>query len=485
MTLAVARHAAEPERLDLSPLGRIELLCDPGSVHTFRSAVASTGRRSEPGDGVVVAAGTRRGRPVFCYAQDRSFAGGSLGAAQGESIVRLMRMAADARAPVIGFMESGGARVDEGVAALAGYGRIFREQVRMSGRSPQIAVVTGVSAGGGAYAPALADFVVMSRESRLFLTGPKVVGEVMGEDVDAEQLGGPGVHARNGVCHLEAATDADAVQTAGELLDHLPQRSGGGAATEVGREPRTGSLDGVAPSEQRKVYDVRDVIAGLADGSPALELSARYARNVITTIGRIEGRPVGFVANQPRRTGGVLDAASAQKAARFVRTCNTYGLPLVVLVDTPGFLPGTRQEGGGVLRHGAKLLYAFAEAEVPCVTVVLRKAFGGGYIAMNSRALGADLVLAWPGAQIGVLGAPQAVQLMHRRELADADDPAGLATDLEAEYAELHLSAEVAAREGHVDEIVAPDATRRRLAFALTTLGAGERHGHDRGNTPL
>ena len=477
--LALVPDGRATVALTLSPLERIERLCDPASVHVFRSGVASRGRRSEPGDGVVVATGTRAGRPLFAYAQDAGFVGGSLGAAHGESIVRLLRMAGDAGAPVVGFVESAGARVDEGVAALAGYGAIFREQVRLSGRSPQICVVTGVSAGGGAYSPALADFVVMTGQARLFLTGPSVVREVMGEDVGMEDLGGPDVHARNGVCHLNADSDHEAIELAGALVDHLEPTA------RLPDHPVRADIGTVVPSNPRKVYDVRDVIDCIADGSEAIEVSPRFAPNLVTSIGRIDGRAVGFVANQPRRTGGVLDAASGQKAARFVRTCDAYGLPLIVLVDTPGFMPGVKQEQGAVLRHGAKLLHAFAEATVPRLTVVLRKAFGGGYIAMNSRALGADLVLAWPGAQIGVLGAPQAVGIVHRRELAAAgEDRASEVARLEAAYAEEHLGAHVAARDGHVDEIVRPQDTRDRLTWALRTLGTGRGRG-EHGNIPL
>ena len=487
--MTVALVARDGTRLphELAPRERIEQLCDPGSVRFFRSAAAGRGRRSEPGDGVLVAAGTRAGRPVFAYAQDRGFAGGSLGATHGESIVRMLRMAGEAGAPVVAFVESAGARVDDGTAALASYGRIFREQVRLSGRCPQIAVVTGVSAGGGAYSPALADFVVMTGDARLFLTGPSIVREVMGEDVGMDDLGGPAVHARNGVCHLAAGSDGEAIELAGELIDLLdrspqPVLQGG---RRPAAEPAAADPGAVVPADQRKVYDVRGVIAGIVDGGWTIELAPRFAPNLVTALGRVDGRPVGVVANQPRHIGGVLDAASAQKAARFVRTCNSFGLPIVVLVDTPGFMPGLRQETGGVLRHGAKLLHAFAEAEVPTVTVVLRKAFGGGYIAMNSRALGADLVLAWPGAQIGVLGAPQAVELVHRRELAAADDRAAESRRLQDEYAETHLSAAVAARDGHVDEIVRPPETRDRIVWALQTLGHGRTGGSQLGNIPL
>jgi acetyl-CoA carboxylase carboxyltransferase component len=480
-------HAVDPAaRLDAR--GRLEALFDPGSLETIRSEVASRGgRRSQPGDGLVAGAGTVGGRAVFAFAQDASFAGGSLGAAQADSIVRLMRMAGAANAPIVAFVESAGARIDEGIPALAGYGRIFREQVQLSGWVPQIAVVCGSSAGGGAYSPALCDFVVMTPEARLFLTGPGVVQEVMGEDVDAEQLGGPNVHGSNGVCHLVAEGDGHAVELARTLIGFVAP--GEGIAADPGAAPRrdapTVDPASVVPADGRKVYDVRGVIEALADGGETLELAPRWARNMVTALGRIDGRPVGFVANQPRYLGGVIDADASQKAARFVRTCNVFGLPLVVLADTPGFLPGTRQEQAGVIRHGSKLLYAFSEATVPRFTVVLRKAYGGGYITMNSHGLGADLVLAWPGAQIGVVGAEQAVGILERREIAAAADPVAERARRAAAYGEQHLTATIAAESGFVDEIVAPGQTRARLRWALKTIGATERRGVDRGNVPL
>ena len=462
---------------------RLEALFDRGSLEILRSEVASRGgRRSQPGDGLVAGGGTVDGRAVFAFAQDASFAGGSLGAAQADSIVRLMRMAGAANAPIVAFVESAGARIDEGIPALAGYGQIFREQVQLSGWVPQIAVVCGSSAGGGAYSPALCDFVVMTPDARLFLTGPGVVREVMGEDVSAVELGGPDVQSRNGVCHLVAEGDGHAVELARALLGFVMQRDG---ADRPAREETPVDPSSVVPAEGRKVYDVRAVIAALADGGEALELAPRWARNIVTSLGRIDGRPVGFVANQPRVLGGVIDADASQKAARFVRTCNVFGLPLVVLVDTPGFLPGTRQERAGVIRHGSKLLYAFSEATVPRFTVVLRKAYGGGYITMNSHGLGADLVLAWPGAQIGVVGAEQAVGILERREIAAAGDPVAERARRAADYGERHLTAAVAAGSGFVDEVVEPAQTRSRLRWALKTIGATDRRGVDRGNVPL
>jgi acetyl-CoA carboxylase carboxyltransferase component len=474
----------QPRSLDA--YGRLEALFDPGSLNVIRSAVLTRSPgRSTPGDGVVGGSGTVAGRPVFAYAQDQSFAGGSLGEVHAATILRVMELAERACAPVIGFIASGGARMDDGVAALAGYGRIFRGNVRMSGRVPQISVICGVSAGGGSYSPALTDFVVMTEESAMFLTGPGVVREVMGEDVDAASLGGPRVHSANGVSQFVAADDRAAVELVRALLAYLPSRAGQGLPLAPPVAPPPGDPSGGVPSAAREVYDVRGVIAGLVDGGELLEVSERWARNMVTSLARIEGRPVGVIANQPWFLGGVIDATAAQKAARFVRTCNAFGLPLVVLVDTPGFLPGTRQEQAGVIRHGAKLLHAFAEAVVPKLTVVLRKAYGGAYICMNSKDLGADLALAWPDAEIGIMAPKQAVGVVHRRALADAVDPAAERDRLAADYADEHLSAGVAAQQGFIDEIVSPVDTRARLAAALSTLSGPGQFGNGPGNIPL
>jgi acetyl-CoA carboxylase carboxyltransferase component len=458
----------------LSPVERLEALCDRDSLTLLRSNVRSRrmGERAQAGDGVIAGSGRVDGRPVFCYAQDPSYLGGSLGEQHADSIVRVLRLAGRANAPVIGFIESGGARMQEGTAALAGYARIFREHVALSGRIPQISVVCGASAGGGSYSPALTDFVVMTERATMFLTGPAVVREVMGEDVSAIQLGGPKVHERNGVAHFVAADDADAVLLVRDLLDHLPSHTGERPPRWRSAGPPGYPVSGPVPEAERSVYDIRDVARGILDGGRLLEYAPKWARNIVCGFGRLDGRAVGVVANQPKHLGGVLDAESASKAARFVRTCNAFGLPLVVLVDTPGFLPGTGQEAAGVIRHGAKLVHAFAEATVPKVTVVLRKAFGGAFIAMNARDLGADYAFAWPQAQLGVMGASQAVTIVNRRDIAAADDPAGTRAALAAGYAEEHLWASIAAAEGIIDEVILPDDTRRRLCEALTTLDA-------------
>jgi acetyl-CoA carboxylase carboxyltransferase component len=472
MTVEMIRSDERSERL--SPVERLEALCDRGSLTLLRSDVRSRrmGEKARAGDGVIAGAGRVDGRPVFCYAQDPSYLGGSLGEQHADSIVKVLRLAGRAGAPVVGFIESGGARMQEGTAALAGYARIFREHVALSGRIPQISVICGASAGGGSYSPALTDFVIMTERANMFLTGPAVVREVMGEDVDAFSLGGPKVHERNGVAHFVAPTDADAALLARDLLDHLPANSGERAPQWRAVGPVGYEAGDPVPEDERRVYDIRDVIRGVVDGGRLLEWAPKWARNIVCGFARMEGRPVGVIANQPKYLGGVLDSESASKGARFVRTCNAFGLPLVVLVDTPGFMPGTRQEQSGVIRHGAKLVHAFAEATVPKVTVVLRKAFGGAFIAMNARDLGADYTFAWPQAQLGVMGAKQAVTIVKRRDIAAADDPAAARDEFAAEYADEHLSAGTAAAEGFIDEVILPSDTRRRLTEALSTLDA-------------
>jgi acetyl-CoA carboxylase carboxyltransferase component len=422
---------------------------------------------------------------VACFAQDASFAGGSLGEAHADTVVSVLALAERTLVPVIGFVESAGARMQEGLAALSGYGRIFNHHVALSGRVPQISVVCGASAGGGSYAPALTDFVIMTETASMFLTGPGVVAAVTGEDVSALELGGHRVHERNGVCHLVAPTDVDAALLARDLLDYLPQNSDAPPTPWPAVDAPGIAPDSVVPAEERKVYDVRDVARALLDGGRMLEISPRYARNIVCAFGRLEGRSIGIVANQPRYLGGVLDSDASQKAARFVRTCNLFRIPLLVLVDTPGFLPGTKQEQLGVIRHGAKLVHAFAECTVPRVTVLLRKAFGGAFIAMNSKELGADFVYAWPSAQLGVMGALQAVDVIHRREIAAADDPARLREELAAQYADEHLHPGTASAEGHVDDVLQPAETRERVSAAFAALDSVPARRRPLGNIPL
>jgi acetyl-CoA carboxylase carboxyltransferase component len=456
----------------LSPLERLEALCDPGSVQVLRSRVASErlGDRGLPGDGVVGATGMVGGRPIACYAEDGSFFGGSLGERHADTIVRVLEIAGRARIPVVGFVESGGARMQEGTAALAGYGRIFRESVALGGVVPQISVVSGASAGGGAYSPALTDLILMTEDAAMFLTGPGVVREALGEDVDAVSLGGPRVHERNGVCHLVEADEAAAAVRVRELLAYLPSAAGEAAPVAPSREPELPDPGAVVPREPRSAYDIRLPMRALFDAGSVLELCPRWARNVVTALARLDGRPVAVIANQPRHLGGVLDAEASEKAARFIGFCSSFGLPLIAVVDTPGFMPGSRQEQAGVIRRGASLVRAFAAAPVPKLTVVLRKAYGGAYITMNSRDLGADLVVAWPDAELGIMSARAAVGIVHRRELRVARDPEAERARLADAYAERHLGAGAAAAAGFIDELVEPGETRERLAGALRAL---------------
>jgi acetyl-CoA carboxylase carboxyltransferase component len=459
-TVATARPGAADAAAELAPWQRLEALCDAGSLAPIAAA--------EEG-GVAAAAGRVEGRPVVCFAQDGSVAGGSLGEADAVAICRLLELAARDLVPVVGFVESAGARMQDGVRSLDGYARVFHRMVALSGRVPQISIATGASAGGGCYCAALTDFTILTREARMFLTGPRIVAEVTGEEIAAEALGGARVHRRSGVCHLVAADARAAAAQARQLLAHLPAWGGGPLPRRQPRPPRGGDPGAHLPARPSSVYDMRAVLADLFDGGEALELGRLWAPNMLTALARLDGRPVGVIANQPRHRGGVIDVEAAQKAARCVEACTRFGLPLVVLVDTPGFMPGGKQEAAGIIRHGADLLHAFAAAAVPKLTVILRRAFGGGYIAMSSKHLGADLSLAWPGATIGVVGARQAVGLIHRAEIAAAAEPAARQEELALAYGRGQAAA-AAARAGAIDAVVEPAATRARLAQALTGL---------------
>jgi acetyl-CoA carboxylase carboxyltransferase component len=491
MSLLEYEASEAPDRSEplvaLEPQQRLDALCDPGSVHVIRSVVKSgrLGDKAREGDGVIAASGTVDGRPVFCFAEDGRFAGGSLGEAHADTIVRILELAYDARVPVIGFIESAGARMQEGTSALAAYARVFRANTELSGRVPQISVVTGTSAGGGCYSPALTDFVMMTSHASMFLTGPKVVREVTGESISVEELGGTRVHERNGVCEFVVPDEVAGALLARELLAYLPQSAWEQPQRIDPLPPLSDNPGACVPREHSRVYDVREVVRNFVDGGDFLEVSAKWARNVVTGFARLDGRSVGIVANQARYLGGVLNSAAAQKAARFVRTCNAYGIPLVVLVDTPGFMPGRREESAGIIRHGAKLLHAFAEASVPKLTVVLRQAYGGGYITMNSKDLGADFAFAWPRATIGIMGARQAVGIIDRRRIEAAEDPRAELETAAARYAAEHQGAAIAARDGVIDEVILPNETRPRLCAALAALATKHRRTGEVRNIPL
>jgi acetyl-CoA carboxylase carboxyltransferase component len=434
---------------------RLELLFDPGSLRLLEPPDA--GRRLS----VTAAIGDVGARRAVAYVQDSTVGGGSVGTAEAETVLRAMRLAERLGAPIVAFLESAGARLQDGPAALGGFGRIFAANVALAGKVPQISVITGTSAGGGCYSPALTDFIVMTHAAEMFLTGPRIVREAVGEAVGSRELGGPKVHERNGVCHFVAADDAGATALARELLRYLcvPRAS----ATPSARSDPARHV----PGSPRRVYDVRAVVRDIVDGGHFVEMSPRWARNLVTGFARVDGRAVGVVANQPRHLGGVLDVSASEKGARFVGTCDAYGVPLLVLVDTPGFMPGTAQESAGVIRHGAQLVQAFAAATVPRLTVVLRKAYGGAYITMNAKDLGADAVFAWAGSEIGIMGPRAAVGILHRRRLAEAEAPEALLDRLAAEYAARAVAADNAWRLGLVDAVIEPRETRSRVAATL------------------
>jgi acetyl-CoA/propionyl-CoA carboxylase carboxyl transferase subunit len=449
--------AAADLRLTRDPLSRLETLFDAGSLELLQPADDS---------GTLAGAGTVGGVRTVAFASDPRVQGGAMGSAGCELIVAAYELAVQIGAPIIGLWHSGGARILEGVESLHAVGTVFAAMTRASGKVPQISVVLGAAAGGAAYGPALTDLVILSEQGRIFVTGPDVVRSVTGEDVDMERLGGPEPHSRrSGVVHVVAPTDADAIAKARELVLLL----GDQVITVDAGLPDT-DLAALLPDSPRRAYDVHPMINGLLDG-PGVELHPRWAPNIVTTLGRLGGRTVGVIANNPLRLGGCLDATSADKAARFVRMCDAFGVPLVVLTDVPGYLPGVGQEWDGVVRRGAKLLHAFTEAVVPRVTLVTRKAFGGAYIAMNSRALGATRVFAWPGAEIAVMGSVAAVRILHRRALAaaPADKRQLLEAQLAAEHEETVGGLNRAVLAGVVDEVIEPDKTRQAILDAISS----------------
>jgi acetyl-CoA carboxylase carboxyltransferase component len=448
----------------------MEWLCDPRSLGPLESASAV----SSPDVGVYAACGRVGGRPVVCYAQDSAISGGSVGVAEAEVIVRALRYSRRAQVPVVAFLESAGARLQEGAAALGGFGRIFSENVALSGRSPQISVVTGVAAGGGCYSPALTDFIMMTAKSSMFLTGPKIVELALGETISTAALGGVGVHARNGVCDLVAGDEHSAITMVRELLGYLPQNASEFSPATPAEAPTGEDPAGALPPKSRNYYDVRDVIKRLVDGGRFLEVSELWARSMVVGFARIDGQAVAIIANQARHRGGIIDVEASKKGAKFVRTCAAYRIPMMVLVDTPGFMPGSRQESAGVIRHGAELVQAFAAARSPRATVILRKAFGGAFITMNSKDLGADASFCWPNAEIGIMGPQAAVEIIHRRKLLAAANGA-LRDRLIRRYAEESLSPESAVASGAVDAVIEPSDTRKHVARALWLDRANER----------
>lgn len=472
---AAARQARRDKR---GARERVLHLLDDGSFEELGGMVRHRANHfgmedSRPyGDGVVTGFGTIDGRKVAIFSQDFTVFGGSLGEAFAEKVVRIMDLAEQYGCPIIGINDSAGARIQEGVEGLAGYGDVFFRNVRVSGVVPQISVIAGPCAGGAVYSPAMTDFVIMvERTSQMFITGPDVIKTVTGETVTHEQLGGADTHNRvSGVAHFAAADEDDLGDLVRVLLSYLPSNNLDAAprfSTDDPADRTVDVLDDLVPESSTKPYDMHEVIRACLDDEDFLEVQAAFAQNIICGFGRLDGYSVGVVANQPQVLAGTLDIDASEKAARFVRFCDAFSIPLVVFEDVPGFLPGTDQEYNGIIRHGSKLLYAFCEATVPRVTVITRKAYGGAYVVMNSRNIGADFVCSWPTGEIAVMGPDAAVNLLFRRELAESDDPAALRADLKSTYEDLFASPYQAAARGYIDDVILPRETRRWLIRSL------------------
>jgi len=455
---------------------RILALLDKKSFHEYdlfaEHSATDFGMESKKlhGDGVIIGTGTINNKPICIFAQDFTVAGGSLGLMHARKITKIMDHALKMRVPLIGINDSGGARIQEGVNSLAGYGEIFFRNTLASGVIPQISVILGPCAGGAVYSPALTDFVfVVENISKMFITGPSVIKSVLGEEISMEELGGAKVHAEiTGNAHFYALTELECFDQIKNLVSYIPRNNSKKAIPYPPKAPGKGKkIEDIVPSDPRIPYDMRDIIISITDGTEFLEVMEHFAPNIIIGFARMEGETVGFVANQPMVLAGVLDCDSSDKAARFIRYCDAFNIPIVTLEDMPGYLPGVDQEHAGVIRHGAKILYAYSEATVPKVTVILRKAYGGGYIAMNSRHLRADFVFAWPTAEIAVMGPEGAANIVFRKEIAEAENPEEMRKQKVKEYKDKFANPYVAAAQGYIDEVIEPQQTRARILHSL------------------
>ncbi|MCA9848180.1 MAG: acyl-CoA carboxylase subunit beta [Dehalococcoidia bacterium] len=471
------RIEAQHQRGKLTARERIDALLDPGSFEEIDALAHDYEDDGVQyyGDAVVTGWGKLNGRTVCVFAQDFTVFGGSLGEVVGTKIAKLMDVATKTGVPVVGLNDSGGARIQEGVEALAGYGEIFYKNVQASGVIPQISVIMGPCAGGAVYSPALTDFIFMVEQtSQMFLTGPDVIASVTGEVTTVEELGGAASHvSKSGVAHFSSANETDCLEEVKRLISYLPSNNMDDPPFEETGDPVDRRLDdilNVVPAEAEMQYDVRDVIERVVDNGEFMEVHEYFAPNIVVGFGRVGGHPVGVVANQPLYLAGVLDIDSSRKAARFVRFCDSFNIPIVTLVDVPGFLPGVSQEYGGIIAHGAKLVYAYAAATVPKVTVILRKAFGGAYDAMGAKHLGADVNYAWPTAAIAVMAGSQAVNIISRREIQAADDPEGERKRLVDDYRARLEHPYIAAAKGYIDDVIDPRDTRVKIAHALEML---------------
>jgi len=491
------RIAQQHQKGKLTARERLQLLFDDGSFEEIgmlvvhRTTEFGMDAQKYYGDGVVTGYGTIDGRMVFAFAQDFTVFGGALSETHAEKICRIMDLAVENGAPLIGLNDSGGARIQEGVRSLGGYADIFYRNVQASGVIPQISAIMGPCAGGAVYSPAMTDFTVMVEgTSYMFVTGPNVVKTVTNEEVTSEALGGASTHAsKSGVIHLTAINDVDCIRRIRRLLSYMPSNNRE-KPTVIPYEPgdeRRPNLAGMMPASATTPYDMREVIREVTDSDSFLEIHEAYAQNIIVGFARLGGMSIGIVANQPWHLAGVLDTEASRKGARFVRFCDCYNIPLLVLVDVPGFLPGTDQEWSGIILHGAKLLYAFSEATVPRVTLITRKAYGGAYDVMNSKHIGADFNYAWPTAEIAVMGAKGASEIIFKKEIQAAVDPAAKLHEKEQEYAEMFANPYSAAERGFIDEVILPEETRRKLLKAFSALLNKKKEGPSRkhGNIPL
>ena len=460
---------------------RLDILLDPGSFHevdafvTHRSTDFGMEKNKKPGDSVVTGWGTIDGRLVYVYSQDFTVLGGSLSEVHAKKILKIMDMAMKTGAPVIGLNDSGGARIQEGVVGLSGYAEIFLANTMASGVIPQISVIMGPCAGGAVYSPALTDFIFMVKDtSYMFITGPDVVKSVTHEDVTFEELGGASVHAsQSGVCHVVGENETETLLLVREMLNYLPQNNMEDPQFEASTDDplrNEPELDELVPVEPNKPYDMKDIIDRIVDDGHFYEVHEDYAQNIIVGFARLGGHSIGIVANQPMVLAGVLDIKASEKAARFIRFCDSFNIPIVTFVDVPGYMPGTDQEHNGIIMSGAKLLYAYCEATVPKLTVTTRKAYGGAYCVMSSKHIRGDLNLAWPTAEIAVMGPDGAVNIIHRREITSADDPDTRKAELVAEYRAKFASPYIAAERGFIDDIIEPRETRARLINGLNVM---------------
>jgi propionyl-CoA carboxylase beta chain len=491
------RNEAQHKKGKLTARERIMLLMDPGSFEEIGALVLHRtkdfGMDSQQfyGDGVITGYGTINGRLAYVFAQDFTVFGGALSETHAEKICKVMDLAMKTGAPMIGLNDSGGARIQEGVRSLGGYADIFYRNVLASGVIPQLSAIMGPCAGGAVYSPAMTDFTLMvENTSYMFVTGPNVVKTVTNEEVSPEELGGASAHStKSGVTHLTAANDVECIAEIKKLLSYIPQNcedTTPHVPYTLGDETRP-VLETIIPESNNQPYDMRTVIAGICDEGSFFEIHSDYATNIVIGFARLAGRSIGIVANQPMSLAGVLDIDSSKKAARFIRFCDCFNIPLLVLVDVPGFLPGTDQEWHGIITNGAKLLYAFSEATVPRVTVITRKAYGGAYDVMNSKHIGADMNYAWPTAEIAVMGAKGASEIIFKKEIAEAADPAKKLTEKEAEYAEKFATPYLAAERGFIDEVIEPKYTRIKLikAFAMLENKVATLPKKKHGNIPL